>query len=125
MTSQVIFHLKDRAEIRRVEATRVQFSAHQCFSSLDDSNAVACLQTLDAHLSALAGLAVYGAGPMLDALRCIVPRRAGASTPLAAAAMAAGYRPTSHIKGWPVKGLRGLGTLPAGAGCGVRNNKGD
>ena len=95
MTSQVIFHLKDRAEIRRVEATRVQFSAHQCFSSLDDSNAVACLQTLDAHLSALAGLAVYGAGPMLDALLGQCPalagsirtliRDAGDKTPLPAA----------------------------------------
>ncbi len=33
---------------------------------------------------------------------CIVPRRAAASAALAARSMLAGYRPTSHFKGWPV-----------------------
>ncbi|EPY00269.1 acyltransferase [Magnetospirillum fulvum MGU-K5] len=52
--------------------------------------------------------------------RHIAPRRAGASAPLAAASMAARYRPTGQNKGWPV--LRHRPPRPAAhwAGLGER-----
>lgn len=40
--------------------------------------------------------------PAKELTGCIAPRRADASAPLAAAAMAARYRPTRRNKGWPV-----------------------
>ncbi|OIQ93701.1 hypothetical protein GALL_243840 [mine drainage metagenome] len=39
---------------------------------------------------------------------CIAPRRAAASAALAARSMLAGYRPTSHLNGWPVLQAVGL-----------------
>ena len=66
MRETVMLTLRRDRETCHAEATRVLFSAHQCFRMNGDRGEIACLRRLGAHLRGRAGLALYGDGPFFD-----------------------------------------------------------
>lgn len=77
MSETVTLTLARGRRRRRVDATRVHFSAHQCFRFDDHPDEIACLRRLGAHLKTKPGLAVYGDGPLLDHLLRETPELTG------------------------------------------------
>lgn len=66
-TAVLLSLTKDRAHAR-VAGTRVTFSPHLCFRFDDSQEDIASLRALGAHLATLPGLALLGAGKLLDHL---------------------------------------------------------
>jgi len=64
----VILNLKKGRAAARVQGTRVTFSPHQCIRFDNGPEDIECLRALGAHLQTLPGLALCGAGPLLDHL---------------------------------------------------------
>jgi radical SAM superfamily enzyme YgiQ (UPF0313 family) len=62
----VMLTLRRERQRRHAEATRVLFSAHQCFRMDGSREEVECLRRLGAHLRGRAGLALYGTGAFFD-----------------------------------------------------------
>ena len=56
--ARTILTLQHRQAVARVEATRVRFSAHQCWARDDGDDDRRCLRLLADHLQAAPGLAV-------------------------------------------------------------------
>ncbi|HUC65111.1 MAG TPA: hypothetical protein VMA53_06775, partial [Stellaceae bacterium] len=73
MGEQVTLTLERGRLRRRVDATRVHFSAHQCFSWSGGSDEAACARRLGEHLLNRPGLALYGVGPFFELLLQQVP----------------------------------------------------
>src|SRR5438093_313012 len=65
MTASVVISARDGSAAARLDATRVCFSAHQCFAFDDGGEDLACLRALAGALDAEKGLAVYAGGPLL------------------------------------------------------------
>ena len=73
MGEQVTLTLQKGRSRRRIDATRVHFSAHQCFPGRGDEDEAACARRLGEHLLTRPGLALYGTGPLFDLLLQQVP----------------------------------------------------
>jgi radical SAM superfamily enzyme YgiQ (UPF0313 family) len=65
---QVSLTLERGRRRRTIDATRVHFSAHQCFPMDGRSDEALCARRLGQHLLSTPGLALYGPGRFLDLL---------------------------------------------------------
>ena len=82
--AKTVLTLQHRKAVARVEATRIRFSAHQCFARDDGDDDRRCLRLLADHLKASPGLAVCvhdgeflayllrHAPDLRDHIRCVV-----------------------------------------------------
>lgn len=76
-TPKVTLALEHDGAHVQVEATRVAFSARQCFDRNDSPSSEPCLSALADHLMTQPGLAVAGGASLTDALLKIRPALAG------------------------------------------------
>ena len=73
MRETVTLTLQRRRQRRQVDATRVRFSAHQCFRMDGDPEEIDCLRRLGSHLKTRSGVALYGDGALFDCLVAHTP----------------------------------------------------
>lgn len=103
--SSVVVSLRRGRSVAKVDGVRVVFSPHQCFGFDNRAADIACLRALGAHLQLQPGLALMGAGPLLEYLLKHVPEIASQAL---CVVLAQGSMQTAKLHGLPVVAPRDL-----------------